>query len=273
MFHGPSDTQLVATEHGPMYVFGADAYVSRSLALYGEFSGGEIDLFRQLVRPGYTVVEAGANIGSHSLFLARTCAPGRLICFEPQPRTAQLLSANLTMNSITNASVHAAALGEASGWAFIKTLDYSQPHNVGAASLMETNGDYKGPLTRVPLSRLDDWELPALNFLKLDTEGFEAPILRGAAETVRKHRPILYLENDRGDKQAEVIEAAHSLGYDLYWHIVPMFREKNFNRNGDNVFGRTISLNMLGVPSEFKTPVAGLEKVDPHNWRSPVKPG
>ena len=52
-----------------------DRYITRSLEVYGEFSGAEWALFAQVVKPGMTVVEVGANIGAHSVPLARACFP------------------------------------------------------------------------------------------------------------------------------------------------------------------------------------------------------
>jgi hypothetical protein len=48
-----------------------DSYIGRSLDLYGEFSEGEIELFKQVVRPGMTVVDVGANIGAHTIYLSK----------------------------------------------------------------------------------------------------------------------------------------------------------------------------------------------------------
>src|SRR5690606_13771278 len=56
--------------HGPMLFNKRDLYVGRSLATYGEFSEAEIGLFRQILRPGGVVIEAGANIGAHTVPLA-----------------------------------------------------------------------------------------------------------------------------------------------------------------------------------------------------------
>jgi len=62
-----------------------DMYVGKSLELYGEFSEGEVDLFRQLVHQGDTVLEIGANLGAHTLVLAQLAGEGGCVyAFEPQ---------------------------------------------------------------------------------------------------------------------------------------------------------------------------------------------
>ncbi len=60
-----------ACRYGQMLYNLNDQYIGRSLDLYGEFSEGEVDLFRQIVKPGQIVVEVGANLGAHTVFLAR----------------------------------------------------------------------------------------------------------------------------------------------------------------------------------------------------------
>ena len=110
-----SDLIRLETRHGPMLAFRHDAYITRSIELYGEFSGREWKLFEQLVEPGQTVVESGANIGAHTVPLARRCAPGPLYAFEPQQRVFQALCANLALNDITNVVASPDACGAEAG--------------------------------------------------------------------------------------------------------------------------------------------------------------
>ena len=76
-----------------------DRFIGKSLELYGEYSEGEIDLFRQVVQPGTIVLEIGANIGTHTLFFARQVGhDGLVIAFEPQRLVFQCLCANMALN-------------------------------------------------------------------------------------------------------------------------------------------------------------------------------
>lgn len=265
------DTIRVDTVDGPMWVFAADAYVSRSLALYGEYAAAEVDVFRQIVRPGTTVVEAGANLGSHSVFLARQCAPGPFFAFEPQQRVFQVLCANLTINNVTNARAYPDALGDAPGLAEIATPDYASPGNFGAAALVTPQIASSAALA-VRVRTLDEFQLPACHFLKIDVEGSELSVLRGADETIKRHRPFLYVENDRAAHQKALIAHIHALGYRQYWHVAMLFRAQNFNRVAENVFGQVAALNMLCIPKESQIEVSAFEEIDPANWRSPMPP-
>src|SRR6185503_18246577 len=96
------DLEIYQTRDGPMMAFRHDVYIGRSLELYGEFSPSERELLGQLVKPGGVLVEVGANIGAHTIALARACAPGKLYAFEPQQRVFQVLCANLALNGVTN---------------------------------------------------------------------------------------------------------------------------------------------------------------------------
>ena len=56
--------------HGRMVFLKHDVYIGRSLELYGEYSESEAEVFTQLLRPGDVVIEAGANIGAHTVHIA-----------------------------------------------------------------------------------------------------------------------------------------------------------------------------------------------------------
>lgn len=269
----PADAESVIrvdTADGPMWVFKSDIYVSRSLALYGEYVTAEADVFRQVVKPGMHVVEIGANIGSHSVMLARACAPGLFLAFEPQQRVFQLLTANLIGNDVQNARVYLEALGASHSMIDMREPDYARRGNFGSFSLTKA-GATGGRSLRVRTSPLDSWELDACHFIKIDVEGLECDVIKGATNTIQRHRPIIYTENDRADQQGPLIELLTALGYSLYWHIAPLFRPDNFKRVSENVFGDTASLNMVCIPSERTFPVRGLQKIDPANWVSPFR--
>src|SRR5665213_2213482 len=129
-----ADAIEVETRYGRMWALRGDRYITGALQAYGEYCEAEADVFRQLVKPGMTVVEAGANIGIHTVMMARACAPGRLIAFEPQQRAFQLLCANLTMNEIANVIAYPEALGAAAGAVEIPPVDYGVGGNFGSVT-------------------------------------------------------------------------------------------------------------------------------------------
>jgi FkbM family methyltransferase len=263
-----ADTKTLQTRHGPMLALAGDRYITRSLELYGEFSKAEWDLFAQIVKPGMTVVEVGANIGAHSVALARACFPGPLYLFEPQHRVFQILCANLALNDIGNAIAYPEACSDEEGLVVIPPLDYGAELNFGGVSVRTDADGVQG--VKVRATPLDSLNLAACHLLKIDVEGFEAQVLRGAAATIRKFRPLLYVENDRAAHQQEIISLIAELGYRQYWHTPPLFSPDNFRGEAENVFGAVVSVNILGLPQESATMVQSMTPIDPANWTCPI---
>lgn len=239
-----------------MLGFTGDHYITPELA-HGDFMPEEWAMLAQLAKPGMTVIEAGANIGGHTVRLARACRPGPLYAFEPQHRVFQVLCANLALNGIDNVLAYPEGCGEAEGVATIPRLDYEGSNNFGGVSLRpaEAGG------VKVRVIAIDGLELAACGLIKIDVEGFEANVLRGARETIARCRPVLYVENDRPAQQAELIELVAAMGYRLYWHTPRLSGIED---------RKLVSVNMLCLPKERGTKVDGLAEIDPANWRCPV---
>lgn len=266
--------RLRRCRHGLMAYLRQDAYVGRSLDLYGEYGEDELSLLAQMVRAGDIVVEAGANLGSHSVPLARKVGPkGALIAFEPQRFVYQLLCANVALNEIGNVYARNAAVGEAPGVLEVPATDYAAANNFGGVSL---DGVSSATLIagaageKVPVLTLDSLGLARLRLLKIDVEGMERAVLAGARETIKRCRPYLYFEADRRERNPALIALAFELGYRLWWHAPPLFNPANFAGNPTNVFGRIVSLNLLGVPRESNAVVQGLREVQSADEASPL---
>ena len=249
---------LVAARHGPMLVNRHDQYVGASFRKYGEFSPGEAAVFRQMLGPGMTVVEVGANIGAHTIELSRLVGPtGTVLAFEPQRIVFQTLCANLALNGCTNVLARQAAIGAAPGNIRFPVLDPGKTNNFGGLSLL---GAQHGEI--VPLLTLDSLGLTACHVLKLDLEGMEVEALQGAAHLVRQHRPAMYVENDRRERAAELISLLLSWNYRLYWHTPPLFPgADNFTGDSENIFGDIVSINMLCLAAERNVTVQGLQEI------------
>ena len=259
-------TRTIQTLQGPMLAFRGDRFITACLDAYGELSPAERDMLVQLARPGMTVVEVGSNIGAHTIPLARRCHPGRLYAFEPQQRVFQVLCANLALNGVENVFAYPEGCAEASGTATFPDVDYSSAVNVGGIDL----GGDGAPGSVVRLIALDDLNLATLGLLKVDAEGFEIQVLQGAARTIARCRPRIYIENDRPDRQEALISLLDGMGYRLYWHLPPLVDDKHQAQ----LFGqRFVSINMVCVPRESGTVVQNLEHIDPANWSHPLGRG
>lgn len=251
--------RLKDCRHGKMLYNVNDQYVGRSLDAYGEFSEGEIELFSRIVRPGDVVIDIGANIGAHTLFFAKATSPnGAVFAFEPQRIVFQNLCANMALNSILNAFCFQQAVGATSGSIPVPELDPRSPQNFGGLDLQSHAQGMP-----VPLIRLDDCPLVACRLLKIDVEGMEADVLRGGRQFVARHRPIIYVENDRAEKSGELIALLREMRYELFWHEPNLFNPGNFLGRSENVFENIISRNMLCLPenSSEEALAGGLNRV------------
>ena len=238
------DLRVKRCRHGLMLYSVNDFYIGRSLDLYGEYSEQEVALYKQLLRPGGVVVDAGANIGALTVYFAQAVgAQGAVLAFEPQRVMFQMLCANLALNKIGNVRVWQAGLGASAGQASVRPLDYDTLSNFGDLTLRP-----EGPGEIVQVTPLDSLNLPRCDLIKIDVQGMEGEVLNGARATIARCQPLLYIENDIREKSPALIGALLALGYRLYWHLPYLFDPNNFFGNSENVFDITASVNMLALP-------------------------
>lgn len=235
-----------------------DIFIGRAVEKYGEFSESEVDLFRQLCRPGDIVVEIGANIGTHTVALANLVGDqGRVYAFEPQRIIYYTLCANVAINSIDNVECFNLAAGASDGFVLIPNIRYDQPGNYGGVEVAKFQQGQ-----RVPLVQLDHCiEVPSLKLLKIDVEGMEGEVIAGAEQLISLHKPVLYVENDRLDKSRALIELIRSLDYRMYWHLPPLYNPDNFAHDGENIYPGIFSINMLCFHSSVNVNLQGVIEV------------
>ena len=245
-----------ACRHGKMLFLRGDRYIGRSLGLYGEYSEFEGRLFSRLIGAGQVVIEAGANIGAHTIHLARLVGPkGMVLAYEPQAVIYELLCANVALNKLRNVRTFHAAVGRAASRLKVPALDYTAEGNFGGVALRGvTAGE------RVAVVALDTLHLPSLRLIKMDVEGMEAEALSSARRLIARHRPLLYVENDREENCRRLLRLIARLGYTSWWHLPPLFNPKNYAGNRRNVFSGIVSANMLCVPEETPEAIAKLQK-------------
>jgi FkbM family methyltransferase len=244
--------RIVRARHGWMLANPNDFYLGRALLEYGEY--GEIEtefLRRYLFKPG-RIVEVGANMGAHTVWLAKAAAAKgeKMEVFEPQPVVFQNLCANLALNGLLNVRAWPFACGDETGMVTFAEQDYGRLGNFGGVAMSRAEeGQGRIP---TPCVRLDDFlGEEAVALIKIDVEGFELAVLRGADDSLRRWRPVLYVENDRAAKSKDLIEWLWSRDYRLFWHIPPLFNPDNFFGQPANLYGKVASFNMICMPKEL----------------------
>lgn len=255
---------LSRCRYGWMLYHTADQYIGGSLHKYGEFSEGEVGMFRQLLRPGDVVVEAGANFGAHTVAMAQMVGPeGAIYAFEPQRLIYQILTANVAINSLNNVTTLHAGLGAEMGSIRVPTLDPTRGQNFGGFSI---SGHPAGE--EVPVATVDSMGLDQCGMIKVDVEGMEYQVLEGARATIARLKPALYVENDRAENSSRLIAQIQAMGYRLWWHAPPLYNPENFRRDAENIFGKMVSINMLCLPREIDVTINLPEVRSPDDdWR------
>lgn len=172
------------------------------------YESAMLEKMAEALSPGDVVVDVGANVGNHTLFLA--CAVGaRVIAVEPDARLADAVRRSAALNGVEDAvEVHACAAGAGEGEAVLREGD---PANLGTRSIdrsPEAEGD------RVPVRTVDEIVGSRLvAMLKVDVEGFEAHVLDGARRTLRRSQPRLWIECLDEPAYEAAVERLRPLGY------------------------------------------------------------
>jgi FkbM family methyltransferase len=159
----------------------------------GVFEARSVSILRQIIKPGVTVVDVGANIGLFTLESALATGPnGRVISIEASPAHVRMLRENLRLNAIENATPVEVAVGDSSGEALLTRPDGG---NFGMFTLGAVRGD---DAHRVSVRRLDqvleEQGVSRVAVIKMDIEGSEYRALRGAERILERDRPAILIE-------------------------------------------------------------------------------
>lgn len=210
---------VVKTIEGITYELHLKEFIDSDIYYYGCFEEDTTRAIKSIVRSGMTALDIGANIGAHTLAMAKKVGPeGKVIAFEPMAWAQKKLRTNIELNSFTNIVVEKIAL--------------SNKANIGPAGFRtswdkyESTSDGVVPEKAVAFDRLDNYvenhNLSTVDFIKLDVDGFEYKVLEGAVETLKRFKPTLSMElgNYTLEQQGDTLEALttllDSLGYKFF---------------------------------------------------------
>ena len=174
-----------------------DDLIDWNVFFFGSYCPAELDFLTAAakvmggVAGGTTYVDVGANVGHHALFMSQRVS--QVVAFEPALSARERLEANIRLNGLANLRLFPVALADRDGEA---QLGSGFEGNSGSRSLCWTLDRDKDE--RVALRRGDDLfrdeELPRIDILKLDVEGYEKSVLVGLHDTLLKDRPIILIE-------------------------------------------------------------------------------
>jgi FkbM family methyltransferase len=234
---------LAATEQGTLIVNRYDFHANPELnGTFGigleildtaNYSSDERDtvakllqLRRSIFGDGVVALDVGANIGAHTVAWSRVMTDwGQIFAFEPQEWTYYALAGNLAINNCLNAHALNVAVGATIGTIDVPSLAPNVPANFGGLELLYmSHGDRhqsigveidRSKTATVPVITIDSLNLSRLDLLKIDVEGMESDVLHGAASTISRYKPILFIEWVKSDQDG-LVAFCTSLGYDKF---------------------------------------------------------
>jgi FkbM family methyltransferase len=144
----------------------------------------KIEMALALVRDWRLAIDVGGHVGLWSFYLAKRFE--RVEAFEPMPPHRECFAENI---KAPNVNLHACALGSTEGVARLTTYAGNSGHSHIA----------EGGEIVASMRPLDNFFFEDLGFLKIDTEGYELEVLRGAVETLKRCRPVIIVEQKAGN--------------------------------------------------------------------------
>lgn len=165
--------------------------------------------WRRHVKPGMVVYDIGANVGFYTLMASVLVGQtGKVFPFEPLPRNLRFLHEHVRINRLANVQVREEAVSDAPGEAMFEDVPG------GAMARLSERGQIKVKLVAVD-ALVEGGAMPAPKMVKIDVEGAEVSVLRGAERTVRAARPVLFLSTHGESVHAECLAILRGWGYRL----------------------------------------------------------
>jgi FkbM family methyltransferase len=157
------------------------------------------------------VYDIGANVGFFSVLLARLVGPnGQVYSFEPSPANARQILYNARLNGFANIHVDVAAVGQSDGKAAFRLTDFSTTGKLESVGTVDVQTDAIAARMRQLDGMVSRGDIPSPALVKMDVEGAEIEVLKGANELLQTARPILLIELHNTHEEVGAILARHN---------------------------------------------------------------
>ncbi len=249
------DLGITETNVGQMIVYKKDTIVSQSLAIFGEYSFAEIVVMSRYLDQSSVYVDIGTNIGYHALAVNKFVGCN-VIGFEPHPTHFAVAAHNIKDKNIM---LYNAACSNKAGTFNMATFDAHEIGNFGEAHQADAG-------ITVQCLKLDELKLDNCTVMKIDVEGHELNVMKGAVKTIKKFRPVIFFEALQENNWEDCRKFLADKDYQTYWvvcRVKPL--HETFKKTDLNPFKDTASFNILAVPNE-KTQPDDLINVTPGEW-------
>ena len=202
----------VCTRDGIRYKVDLSEVIDQGIWLYG-WEPNTIALLKRHISPGDTVIEVGANVGAHTLLLARLVGPrGTVYAFEPTDYAQTKLRTNMDLNPDLKARIviRSELVTNHAGQTPARRIKSSFPVRSSAI---------RDELVQAPAIALDSQSFAKVDFLKIDVDGYDYKVLEGATELIKRFRPFVLIElcesalSAQGDSVRDIIRLLTLFGY------------------------------------------------------------
>lgn len=179
--------RIISTDYGKFFIDPVSNF-GHSLRTNRVYEEDLTQIFQQILEPGDTVVDVGANEGYYSILASKIVGTtGKIFAIEPQSRLQNILFKNIELNEAYNVVVHQTTISDSIG--SVK-LNLTPDTNSGSSGILQST-KYKNPTETVPTKRLSDivklFNLNNINLLKMDIEGFEYQAVLGDKELFKSN--------------------------------------------------------------------------------------
>jgi FkbM family methyltransferase len=187
---------VMRTRHYRLMAHPQKGTLTRAVIRRGHWEPQETDAFIGCLQPGAFIVDVGANFGHYAMVASKFTGPdGLVVAFEPHRATFALLQENCALQACQNIKPVQAGVAAENGELAL-TGDTANP---GGHSFVAANVYGHGDTEHVPVHALDSYLTDhhpgrKLDVIKIDVQGLEGQVIRGAAETIERDRPILFIE-------------------------------------------------------------------------------
>ncbi len=214
------------------------------------------------------MLDVGAYIGTHTLAFSRFAGPsGRVISIEPQRPSFALLQENVAINGIGNVQLENAVASSESGSVLIPSIHIERRDSFGSASLLPARfaeGQATEPCdVAVRAITINSLALSACALIKIDAEGMEDAVLRGALLTLQRCAPVVYAECNSLSAGLSTLAVLNGAGYRVLAHVVQAFNPDNFRGASDNIFNTAREVALVGFAEADRQRVRQVE-LRPH---------
>ena len=159
---------------------------------FGRYEAEELQMQKNLIDAGFNILDIGGNYGWYAIHMAKSFPASTIYSFEPIPNTYNHLLKNLSLNEVKNVLAQPFGLSDSDG-SFVFYYDPSLSVNASLKNLTDKE-TVEGVNCKV--STLDIWsaDKKKIDFIKCDVEGAELLVFKGAIETIKRDKPIVFSE-------------------------------------------------------------------------------